>query len=82
MLYCNSDTILFEDVKSNLLSKQKFNHDIRTDSATGLVVRGRPTEKGGMVVGERTVLNLEILMLVRPTITAVNWIILLLMVGN
>ena len=47
MLYSNADTISFEDVKSNLLSKQKFDHDIHTDSATGLVVRGRPTEKVG-----------------------------------
>jgi len=45
MLYSNSDTISFEDVKSNLLSKENFDHDIYTDSAAGLVVRGRPTEK-------------------------------------
>jgi len=47
MLYSNSDTILFEDVKSSLLSKEKLDHDIHTDSATSLVVRGRPTEKMG-----------------------------------
>ena len=47
MLYSNFDTISFEDVKSNLLSKEKFDHDIHTDSAAGLVLRGRPTEKVG-----------------------------------
>ena len=47
ILYSNFDTISFEDVKSNLLSKKKFDHDIHTDSATGLVVRSRPTENGG-----------------------------------
>jgi len=47
MLYSNSDTISFEDAKSNLLSKEKFDHDIHIDSATGLTVRGRPTEKEG-----------------------------------
>jgi len=47
MLYSNSDTISFEDIKSNLLSKEKFDHDIHTDSAEGMVVRGRTTEKRG-----------------------------------
>jgi len=47
MLYSNSDTISFEDVMSNLLSKEKFDNDIRTDFAADLVVRGRPTEKVG-----------------------------------
>jgi len=47
MLYSNFDTILFEDVKSNLLAKEKFDHDIHTNFAKGLVVRGRPTEKEG-----------------------------------
>jgi len=47
MLYSNSDTISFEDVKSNLLSKEKFDHDIHTDFAKGLVVIGRTTEKRG-----------------------------------
>jgi len=46
MLYSNSDTISFEDVKPNLLSKEKFDHDIHTDSAEGLVV-GRSTGKVG-----------------------------------
>jgi len=43
----NFDSISFEDVKSNLLSKKKFDHDINANSATSLVVRGRPTDKGG-----------------------------------
>ena len=47
ILYSNFDTISFEDVKSNLLSKEKFDHDIHTDSAERLVVRGRTTEKRG-----------------------------------
>jgi len=47
MLYNNSDTISFEDVKSNLLSKKKFDHDIHADSAERLVIRGRTTEKEG-----------------------------------
>ena len=46
MLYSNSDTISFEDVKSNLLSKEKFDHDIHADPAEGLVVRGRTEQKG------------------------------------
>ena len=46
MLYSNSDTISFEDVKSNLLSKEKFDLDVHTDSAEGLMVRGRPEKKG------------------------------------
>ena len=45
MLYSNSNTISFEDSKSNLLSKEKFDLDIHVDSAEGLVVRGK-TEKG------------------------------------
>ena len=47
MLYSNYDIISFENVKSNLLFKEKFNHDIHIDSAEGLVIRGRTTEKGG-----------------------------------
>ena len=44
MLDSNSDTISFEDVRSNLLSKEKFDRDIHTDSVEGLVVRGRTIE--------------------------------------
>ena len=47
MLYSNSDTISFEDVKANLLSKEKFDHDIHADSGEGLAIRGRTTEKRG-----------------------------------
>ena len=36
MLYSNFDTISFEDVKSNLLSKEKLDLDIHADSADGL----------------------------------------------
>ena len=46
MLYSNSDTISFEDVKSNLLSKEKFDLDVHTESAEGLMVRGRTEKKG------------------------------------
>ena len=45
MLYSNSNAISFEDVKSNLLSKEKFDHDIHADPAEGLVIRGRTTEQ-------------------------------------
>jgi len=47
MLYSNYDIILFEDVKSNMLSKEKFGHDIYADLAEALVVRGRTTEQKG-----------------------------------
>ena len=47
MLYSNSDTISFGDVESNLLSKEKFDHDIHADPAEGLVVRSRTPEKKG-----------------------------------
>ena len=47
MLYSNSDTISFEDVKANLLSKERFDHDIHADPGKGLAVRGRTTEKRG-----------------------------------
>ena len=47
MLYSNSDTISFEDVKANLLSKEKFDHDIHADPGEGLAVTGRTTEKRG-----------------------------------
>ena len=81
MLYSNFNTISFEDVKLNLLSKEKFDLYIHTDSAERLVVRGKTNERG-MVIGVRTVLSLEILKLVRLAIAMVNWVILLLTVGN
>jgi len=45
MLYSNYDTISFEDVKSNLLFKEKFDLDIHADSAEELAVRSKTTEK-------------------------------------
>jgi len=45
MLYSNSNTISFDDVKSNLLSKEKSDLDIHADSTEGLVVRGKTTKK-------------------------------------
>ena len=81
MLYSNSNTISFEDVKSSLLPKEKFDHDIHGDCAEGLVIRVEQL-KMGTVTGERTVLSLEILMLVRLAITTVYWTILLRTVGN
>jgi len=47
MMYSNYDTISFENVKSNLLSKEKFDHDIHANPNEGLVVRGRTNEKKG-----------------------------------
>ncbi|KAL6521554.1 hypothetical protein OROGR_018123 [Orobanche gracilis] len=47
MLYGNNDTLSFEDVKSNLLSKEKFDlelHFVSNDES--LIVRGRTQEKG------------------------------------
>ena len=79
MLYSNSNTISFEDVKQNLLSKEKFDLNIHADSAEGLVVRVKQLKRG-MVI--RTVLSLKILMMVRPAITVISWVTLLLTVGN
>jgi len=45
ILYNNSNTISFEDVKSNLLSKDKFDLHIHTDFGEGLVVRDKTTKK-------------------------------------
>ena len=48
LLYSNNDTLSFEDVKSNLLSKEKFDLEVRSDDkAEGLFVRGRSSEKEG-----------------------------------
>jgi hypothetical protein len=47
MLYGNNDTLAFEDVKSNLLSKEKFDLDVHSaDKGEGLSVRGRTQKKG------------------------------------
>lgn len=48
MLYSNYDTISFEDVKSNLLSNEKFDLDIYADSAERLVVKGKTIENGNV----------------------------------
>ncbi|KAF1884185.1 hypothetical protein Lal_00035251 [Lupinus albus] len=46
MLYGNNDTLSFEDVKSNLLSKEKFDLEVNSvDKGEGLSVRGRTQEK-------------------------------------
>ncbi|KAF1881861.1 hypothetical protein Lal_00038502 [Lupinus albus] len=47
MLCGNNDTLSFEDVKSNLLSKEKFDLEVNyVDKGEGLSVRGRTQEKG------------------------------------
>jgi len=46
MLYSKFDTISFEDVESNLLSKEKFDLNIHADSGEGLVVRGKIIQNG------------------------------------
>ncbi|KAL6493219.1 hypothetical protein OROGR_032978 [Orobanche gracilis] len=47
MLYGNNDTLSFEDVKSNLLSKEKFDLELHSVSKDeNLIVRGRTQEKG------------------------------------
>jgi len=48
LLYSNNDTLSFKDVKSTLLSKEKFDPEVRSDDkAKGLFVRGRSFEKEG-----------------------------------
>ena len=47
MLYGNYLTLSFDDVKTNLLAKEKFDTKIHSGSSgEGLVVRGRNQEKG------------------------------------
>lgn len=47
MLYGNSDTLSFDDVKSHLLSKEKFDLDSNSDDkAEGLTIRGRNSQRG------------------------------------
>jgi len=46
MLYGNNETLSYEDVKSNLLSKEKFDLDVHSeDKGEGLFVRGRSQDK-------------------------------------
>ena len=47
MLYGNYLTLSFDDVKTNLLAKEKYDTEIHSGSSgEGLVVRGRNQEKG------------------------------------
>nr|GEU55249.1 receptor-like protein kinase ANXUR1 [Tanacetum cinerariifolium] len=41
MLYGNRETLSFDDVKSALLSKQKYDDDVEPEGGEGLVARGR-----------------------------------------
>nr|GEY91013.1 retrovirus-related Pol polyprotein from transposon TNT 1-94 [Tanacetum cinerariifolium] len=45
MLYGNRETLSFDDVKSALLSKQKYDDDVEPESGEGLVVRGRSSDR-------------------------------------
>nr|GFD31934.1 retrovirus-related Pol polyprotein from transposon TNT 1-94 [Tanacetum cinerariifolium] len=46
MLYGNRKTLSFDDVKSALLSKQKYDDDVDPESGEGLVARGRSSNRG------------------------------------
>nr|GEY85095.1 retrovirus-related Pol polyprotein from transposon TNT 1-94 [Tanacetum cinerariifolium] len=46
MLYGNRETLSFDDVKSALLSKQKYDDDVEPESGEGLVARGRSSDRG------------------------------------
>ena len=47
MLYANHTSLTFENVKSNLLSKKKFDVDSRSESkGEGFIVRGRTQQAG------------------------------------
>jgi len=49
MLYCNHTSLSFENVKSNLLSKEKFNVDSRSEpKGEGLIVRGSRDHKSNL----------------------------------
>jgi len=49
MLYINSHTLFFDDIKANLLSKEKFDLEVHSnDKAEGFSVRGRTFEKEGI----------------------------------
>nr|GEX99708.1 retrotransposon protein, putative, Ty1-copia subclass [Tanacetum cinerariifolium] len=45
MLYGNRETLSFDDVKSALLSKQKYDDDVEPESGEGLVARGRSSDQ-------------------------------------
>nr|GEX42753.1 retrovirus-related Pol polyprotein from transposon TNT 1-94 [Tanacetum cinerariifolium] len=46
ILYGNRKTLSVDDVKSALLSKQKYNDDVEPESGEGLVARGRSSDRG------------------------------------
>jgi hypothetical protein len=47
MLYGNHTSLTFDNVKSNLLSKEKFDVDSHSESkGEGFIVRGRPQQAG------------------------------------
>lgn len=48
LLYNKNNTLSFEDVKTNLLSKEKFDLEARTEKGEGLSVRGESFNKGNI----------------------------------
>nr|GEY43075.1 retrovirus-related Pol polyprotein from transposon TNT 1-94 [Tanacetum cinerariifolium] len=46
MIYGNRKKLSFDDVKSALLSKQKYDDDVDPESGEGLVARGRSSDRG------------------------------------
>nr|GEU55404.1 retrotransposon protein, putative, Ty1-copia subclass [Tanacetum cinerariifolium] len=46
MLYGNRETLSFDDVKSTLLSKQKYDDNVETESGKGSVARGQSSDRG------------------------------------
>lgn len=48
LLYNNKNTLSFEDVNANLLSKEKFDLEVRTKKGEGLLVRGKSFDKGNI----------------------------------
>nr|GEX17555.1 retrovirus-related Pol polyprotein from transposon TNT 1-94 [Tanacetum cinerariifolium] len=45
ILYGNRETLSFDDVKSALLSKQKYDDNVEPESGEGLVARGRSSDR-------------------------------------
>ena len=46
--YNNNNTLSFEDVKANLLFKEKFDLEAHTEKGEGLSVRGESFDKGNI----------------------------------
>ncbi|GJS41666.1 retrovirus-related pol polyprotein from transposon TNT 1-94 [Tanacetum coccineum] len=46
VIMANRETLSFDDVKSALLSKQKYDDDVEPESGEGLVARGRSSDRG------------------------------------